>query len=129
MTVGTSDIKQWMMPSGLLLEREFNYKRNRYEYCIRDRFAGNSMPISQAEFDVLKLISKAESEPATPEHPHYVYIIRERTEKGWEIVGNIVYPTFNDAREKMKKLIKDCRQLEPDYNANNLNIIQVKVKE
>lgn len=58
MTVGTSDIKQWKMPSGLLLEREFNCKRNQYEYCIRDWFAGDSMPISQAEFDVLRPISE-----------------------------------------------------------------------
>lgn len=62
----------------------------------------------------------------------YIYIIRERAklcEDGWNIVGNVVYPTFNDANEKLKKLIKDYRQLEPDYDANNLNIIQVRLEE
>lgn len=61
----------------------------------------------------------------------YIYVIRERVklcEDGWNIVGNVVYPTFNDANEKLKKLIKDYRQLEPDYEAENLNIIQVRLE-
>ena len=68
-----------------------------------------------------------------PKPLRYIYIIRERTceftaGSDWNIVGNVCYPTFNDANEKMKKLIKDYRQLDPDYNANNLNIIQVRLE-
>lgn len=64
----------------------------------------------------------------------YIYIIRERTREftassDWDIVGNVCYLTFKDANEKMKQLIKDYRQSDPDYNVNNLNIIQVKVRE
>lgn len=59
----------------------------------------------------------------------YIYIIRERTDEGWDIVGNVCYPTFKDANERMKELIIVFRELDPDYNANNLNIIQVKVDE
>ena len=82
----------------------------------------------------IKAILEANDKPpviVTPESPRYIYVIRERAkmcEDGWNIVGNVVYPTFNDANEKMKKLIKDHRQLEPDYEAENLNIIQVRLE-
>lgn len=82
----------------------------------------------------LKAILEANDRPpviVTPERPRYIYVIRERAkmcEDGWNIVGNVVYPTFNDANEKLKKLIKDHRQSEPDYEAENLNIIQVRLE-
>lgn len=86
--------------------------------------------------DLLKALKESNAAPIIdlPKPIRYVYIIRERTREftassDWDIVGNVCYPTFKDANEKMKELIKYFRQLDPDYDANNLNIIQVKVKE
>ena len=58
-----------------------------------------------------------------------VYIIREHTRDGWRIHDNVAYLTFDDARTKVKEVIRKLREVCPDYDADNLNIIQVKVRE
>lgn len=85
----------------------------------------------KAKEDLLRALEVSNSVPIIelPKSIWYVYIIRERTDEGWDIVGNICYLTFEDAYEKMKQLIKDYLQLDPDYDTNNLNIIRVKVSE
>lgn len=103
---------------------------------LRERCDGPKLTILSAEShekakeDLLKALEESNAVPIIdlPKPIRYVYIIRERTDEGWDIVGNVCYPTFNDANEKMKKLIKDYRQLDPDYKANNLNIIQVRLE-
>lgn len=105
---------------------------------IREKCDGPMVTILSAEGhekakeDLLRALEESDSVPPIIDLPkpiHYVYIIRERTDEGWNIVGNICYLTFKDANEKMKRLIRDFRQLDPDYDANNLNILQVKVTE
>lgn len=89
----------------------------------------------EADLERLKKTTRARDENlldqihAQQDSLRFVYVIRERTEYGWDIVDNVCYPTFENARGAMKKLIKDAKQSKPDYNANNLNIIQVKVRE
>ena len=110
-------------------------------YEVKDEVDDLRKQLNVARTDINDLairVSKLEADlerekKRAVEPPRFIYVIRERTREftagsDWNIVGNVVYPTFNDANEKLKKLIKDYRQLDPDYNANNLNIIQVRLE-
>lgn len=125
------------------LERLKRSTRARFENTVeqigelRERCDRSKLTILSADVhektkeDLLRALKESNAVPIIdlPKPIRYVYIIRERTSTGWTVVGNTCYSTFESARKRMKTLLQMCRQWDKDYDANNLNIVQVKVKE